>query len=119
MLKILLNFSAESTWNKHCKGKGLDIESKCPKLRMVWVSCTGETLADTEYMGIINYTPRPGYPGYYFPYLNQNHYLRYFSKFLLTKKPNLQTILRLNLRNIIYPKMFLTNFQPLGLNTIS
>ena len=76
LLKIHLNFSAESTWNKHCKGKGLDIESKCPKLRMVWVSCTGETLADTEYMGIINYTPRPGYPGYYFPYLNQNHYLR-------------------------------------------
>ena len=33
-----------------------------------------------EYMGPVFFTPNnkhpPGYPGYYFPYVNQNHYLR-------------------------------------------
>ena len=46
---------------------------------MVWVSCEGETAADKEYMGPVVFTPKkhpPGYPGYYFPYVNQNHYLR-------------------------------------------
>ena len=61
---------------KYCKGKGPEIEARCPRLRMVWVSCTGETPADTEYIGPIHYTPRPGYPGFYFPYINQNHYLK-------------------------------------------
>ena len=83
-LKICYNhnclFHSDTTWTKHCKGKGEDLENKCPRLRMVWVSCEGETSADTEYMGPVFYTPNnkhlPGYPGYYFPYVNQNHYLR-------------------------------------------
>jgi len=68
-----------STWTKHCQGKGDEIENKCPRLRMIWVSCEGETAADKEYMGPVFFTPNnkhpPGYPGYYFPYVNQNHYL--------------------------------------------
>lgn len=53
------------------------MEEKCPRLRMVWVSCDGETEIDKEYMGPIFFTPKglDGFPGYYFPYVNQNHYL--------------------------------------------
>ena len=36
----------------------LSIESKrCPQLRMVWLTCEGETLADKEWLGSVNYTP--------------------------------------------------------------
>ena len=45
---------------------------------MVWLACEGETSADKEYMGPIHYTPMQGFPGYYFPFVNQNHYLRYY-----------------------------------------
>ena len=81
LAKIMIAFFySDITWTKHCKGKGEDLENKCPRLRMVWVSCEGETSADKEYMGPVFYTPNnkhlPGYPGYYFPYVNQNHYLR-------------------------------------------
>jgi len=62
-------------WTKNCKGKGEDKEAKCPQLRMVWTSCEGETPADTENLGPISYTPIQGFPGYYYPYLNQMHYL--------------------------------------------
>lgn len=51
------------------------MEERCPNLRMVWVSCEGDTSADTENMGYIKYTQRPGFPGYYFPYLRQQNYL--------------------------------------------
>ena len=42
---------------------------------MVWTSCEGETQADEENMGGVTYTPWQGFPGYYYPYLNQMHYL--------------------------------------------
>ena len=41
----------------------------------VWLSCQGSTQADIEYLGPISYMPYQGFPGYYFPYLNQQHYL--------------------------------------------
>ena len=63
------------TWEKYCKGQGEKTESKCPRLRMVWVTCEGETLMDTEYMGPVHLTPMNGFPGKYFPFVNQNHYL--------------------------------------------
>jgi len=62
-----------STWEKHCRG-GKN-EERCPQLRMVWLTCEGETLADKEWLGTVNYTPWQGFPGYYFPYHNQDHYL--------------------------------------------
>ena len=83
-----------SIWTKNCKGKGQDKEEKydlspyvlswiqmivnqfrCPQLRMVWVSCGGETAADEENLGGVSYTPWHGFPGFYYPYLNQMHYL--------------------------------------------
>lgn len=63
------------TWRQKCEGKGLENEIKCPNLRVIWISCEGVTPMDTEMMGPIHYTPFPGFPGYYFPYLNQAHYL--------------------------------------------
>ena len=47
MIKLMKYFFfLDSTWTKHCQGKGDEIENKCPRLRMVWVSCEGETAAD-------------------------------------------------------------------------
>jgi len=62
-------------WTKHCRGKGQDVEDKCPQMRMIWLSCSGETAADEENAGKIHYVPWQGFPGYHFPYLNQQHYL--------------------------------------------
>ncbi|CAH2105098.1 unnamed protein product [Euphydryas editha] len=42
---------------------------------MVWVSCYGETPADKENIGPINYLPYPGFPGYFYPYNNAEGYL--------------------------------------------
>ena len=42
---------------------------------MVWASCEGETAADEENLGGVSYTPWHGFPGFYYPYLNQMHYL--------------------------------------------
>ena len=42
---------------------------------MVWTSCEGETAADEENLGGVSYTPWQGFPGFYYPYLNQLHYL--------------------------------------------
>ena len=39
-----------------------------PERKTIWVSCEGESPADTENMGPIKFIPRQGFPGYYFPY---------------------------------------------------
>lgn len=49
--------------------------TKPDELNTVWVSCEGETAADIEHMGPISYYPRPGFPGYYYPYQNSEGYL--------------------------------------------
>lgn len=41
---------------------------------MVWVSCEGESPADIENLGPVNYSPRRGFPAYYFPYKNVRGY---------------------------------------------
>ncbi|XP_012281818.1 sodium/potassium-transporting ATPase subunit beta-2 [Orussus abietinus] len=41
----------------------------------VWVSCEGENPADVENIGPIQYIPRRGFPGYYFPFSNTPGYL--------------------------------------------
>lgn len=52
-------------------------KSHNPKaLNTVWVSCEGENPADVENIGSIQYIPRRGFPGYYFPYKNQKGYLQ-------------------------------------------
>uniref|UniRef100_A0A182RRH8 Sodium/potassium-transporting ATPase subunit beta n=2 Tax=Anopheles funestus TaxID=62324 RepID=A0A182RRH8_ANOFN len=42
---------------------------------VVWVSCAGENPADNEHIGAIQYIPRRGFPGYFFPYKNVDGYL--------------------------------------------
>ncbi|XP_013192955.1 sodium/potassium-transporting ATPase subunit beta-2 [Amyelois transitella] len=41
----------------------------------VWVQCYGETPADKENIGPIEYLPGPGFPGYFYPYENAEGYL--------------------------------------------
>lgn len=45
------------------------------QLNTVWVTCEGENPADIENIGPIEYYPRQGFPGYYFPYENSEGYL--------------------------------------------
>lgn len=45
------------------------------QLNTVWLSCEGENPADIENIGQIEYYPRQGFPGYYFPYENSEGYL--------------------------------------------
>lgn len=45
------------------------------QLNTVWVSCEGENPADVENIGKVSYHPRPGFPGYFFPYENSVGYL--------------------------------------------
>ena len=42
----------------------------------VWITCEGATPHDAEYMGPLSYTPTTGVRGFYFPYLNQQLYLK-------------------------------------------
>lgn len=44
-------------------------------MNTVWLSCEGESEADVENVGPIEYFPRRGFPGYYFPFTNQDGYL--------------------------------------------
>lgn len=44
-------------------------------MNTVWLSCEGENPADQENIGPIDYYPRQGFPGYYFPYENSEGYL--------------------------------------------
>ncbi|XP_065346789.1 sodium/potassium-transporting ATPase subunit beta-2-like [Cloeon dipterum] len=49
--------------------------NKPNELNTVWVSCEGENPADIEHVGPIQYIPRRGFPGYYFPFKNYEGYL--------------------------------------------
>lgn len=44
-------------------------------MNTIWVSCEGENPADVENIGPIEYFPRRGFPGYYYPYENSEGYL--------------------------------------------
>ncbi len=44
---------------------------------MVWVTCEGTTPHDAEYMGAVTYRPMQGMPGFFFPFLHQEAYLRW------------------------------------------
>lgn len=42
---------------------------------MIWVSCAGVTAADRENAGGITLYRMQGFPGFYYPYYNQQNYL--------------------------------------------
>lgn len=50
-------------------------EELASRLDTIWVSCAGENPADVENMGAIQYIPRRGFPGFYFPFTNTPGYL--------------------------------------------
>lgn len=65
------------------------------ELDTVWVSCEGENPADQENIGPIEYIPRRGFPGYFYPFENSEgylspliavHFVRPRSKFLNYRK---------------------------------
>lgn len=41
----------------------------------VWVSCDGQSPHDREHQGELKYFPGPGFPYYFYPYLNTKDYL--------------------------------------------
>lgn len=43
--------------------------------KQIWVSCTGENTADLEVIGPIQYFPSRGFPGYFYPYRNEDGYM--------------------------------------------
>ncbi|XP_065343929.1 sodium/potassium-transporting ATPase subunit beta-2-like isoform X1 [Cloeon dipterum] len=45
------------------------------ELNTVWVSCEGENPADIENIGAVDYIPKWGFPGYFYPYENSEGYL--------------------------------------------
>jgi len=45
------------------------------ELKTVWVSCEGESPIDRENIGDVQYIPRQGFPGYFYPYMNTEGYL--------------------------------------------
>ncbi|CAG2062736.1 unnamed protein product [Timema podura] len=44
------------------------------EMNTVWVSCQGENPADVENMGPVQYYPKRGFPGFYFPFQNKPGY---------------------------------------------
>lgn len=42
---------------------------------MIWISCEGENPADIENLGPINFIPHRGFPGYFYPFMNQKGYM--------------------------------------------
>ncbi|XP_059479860.1 sodium/potassium-transporting ATPase subunit beta-2-like [Neocloeon triangulifer] len=53
----------------------IENNKKPAELNTVWVSCEGENPADIEHVGPIQYIPRRGFPGYYYPFRNYEGYL--------------------------------------------
>merc|ERR1712117_99261 len=64
------------TWEENCRGRGRDLEERCPQLDMVWLHCDGEGDPDKENIGSVSYTPWRGFPAYFLPYWNQLGYLQ-------------------------------------------
>lgn len=42
---------------------------------MIWISCEGENPADIENLGPVQYIPSRGFPGYFYPFMNQKGYM--------------------------------------------
>lgn len=41
----------------------------------IWVSCDGQSPHDRENQGELQYIPQPGFPYYFYPYLNTKDYM--------------------------------------------
>lgn len=87
---VFLKLNKIYGWNPEYYNRSSDLPANMPtdlqdlikkydendkKHEIIWVSCEGENPADIENLGPINYIPTRGFPGYYFPFLNQKNYL--------------------------------------------
>jgi sodium/potassium-transporting ATPase subunit beta len=52
-----------------------DVGTGNKKLNTIWVSCEGESPADVENIGPVDYYPERGFQGYFYPYMNSEGYL--------------------------------------------
>lgn len=53
-----------------------EVEENSPAaLNTIWVSCAGENPADIENIGPITFIPQQGFPGFYYPFDNDEGYL--------------------------------------------
>ncbi|XP_047987641.1 sodium/potassium-transporting ATPase subunit beta-2-like [Leguminivora glycinivorella] len=72
---------------------------------MIWISCQGETPADRENIGPVQYLPYRGFPGYFYPYENAEGYLSPLVALYL-KRPRTGIVINIECRawakNIIY-----------------
>lgn len=57
------------------KEKIQSIDEHDKEAEMIWISCEGENPADVENLGPIQYIPHRGFPGFYFPFMNQKGYM--------------------------------------------
>lgn len=64
-----------SVFNTVCLCNTLNFNDLNVQLNQVWLSCQGESPADVENIGRVDYYPGPGFPGYFFPYENSEGYL--------------------------------------------
>lgn len=70
------NLPKNGTFPQDLRNHVRNEKARNPKaLNTVWVSCEGENPGDVENMGPIQYIPRRGFPGYYFPFDNTPGYL--------------------------------------------
>lgn len=65
----------------------------------VWVSCNGQSPHDRENQGPIEYIPAPGFPHYYYPYMNLKGYMSPLVavRFLRPKREHFSNFLSNNL----------------------
>jgi len=73
-MPLALKADIEEVWSSKCKGRFNDPDP-CPYLNMVWLHCDGESDPDKENIGPVTYTPKRGFPGYFFPFRNQPGFL--------------------------------------------
>ncbi|KAF2905842.1 hypothetical protein ILUMI_00348 [Ignelater luminosus] len=61
---------------EHIKYTEHDVKMNSKQLNVVWVSCEGETPADLEFIGPLQFFPSFGFGGQYFPVVNEQSYLK-------------------------------------------
>lgn len=72
---LYLREGSALTWGNLYYDVLMNITDKYFQLDTIWVSCEGESPADIENIGPIDYYPERGFQGYFYPFLNSEGYL--------------------------------------------
>lgn len=59
----------------HTREKIVDFIKNKREPNYIWVSCDGQSPHDRENQGELQYIPQPGFPYYFYPYLNTKDYM--------------------------------------------